>query len=184
MRLSRLLLALAPAALTACPFPAVRAPEPGQPADVAAMEAVVARFRARPPHPGFPLAVAPVTLSFLPDRYPMDLRPEFASALADLTARGGRLAPIRPPYLAGVPVRREGLYDPYDLEQYLLLRLSAVGFSADSTRAALAIVFDCGPGCGSQAAIGLRRASNGGWRLAQVRRMAPPPAPAADAGPP
>ena len=163
----------------------VRAPEPGQSADVVVMEAVVKRARAHPPHRGFPLAVAPVTVSYLPDRYPFDLGPEFAAAADDLGTKGGRLEPIRPPYLSGVPVRREGVYDPYDLQQYLLVRMSPVGFSADSARAALVVVYDCGPGCGSQAAVGLRRASNRGWRIARVHPITPPPPPVAtDSGPP
>ena len=96
--------------------------------------------------------------------------------MADLAAKQGRLDPIRPPYLSGVPVRREGVYDPYDLAQYLLIRFSPVGFSGDSARAAMVVVYDCGPGCGSRAAIGLRRARNGGWRVAQVRAIPEPPA--------
>ena len=168
--------ALYAALLLAACVPAPPAPEPGEPADVAVMTAVAARFRARPPHRGFPLAVAPVTVSYLPERYPLALSREFAAAVADLGTKAGRLDPIRPPYLAGLAVRREGVYDPYDLEQYLLLRFSPVGFSADTSRAALVVVFDCGPGCGSQAGIGLRRATNGGWRLAEVRRIPEPPA--------
>jgi len=74
-------------------------------------------------------------------------------------------------------VRREGVYDPYNLEQYLLIRLSPIGFSADSGRAALVVVFDCGPGCGSHIGLGLRRARNGGWRIAQAVRIPVPPVP-------
>lgn len=164
-------------AVAACIHGAPAAPAPGEPADVSVLTAVVQRYRAHPPHRGFPLAVAPVTVSYQPDRYPIALRAEFAGAVADLDAKRGRVEPIGPPYLAGVPVRRQGVYDPYDIEQYLLLRPSPVGFSADSGRAALVVVFDCGPGCGSQAGVGLRRAPNGGWRIAQVIRIAPPPAP-------
>ncbi len=158
------------------------APEPSEPADVTVMAAAAARFRGHPPHRGFPLAVAPVTLSYLSERYPVALRGEFAAALTDLGTKAERLDPIRPPYLAGVPVRREGVYDPYDLQQYLLLRFSPVGFSADSLRAVLVVVFDCGPGCGSQAALGLRRATNRGWRIAEVRRVPEPPPPDTAAG--
>jgi hypothetical protein len=177
---------LLPASLaaSACIHGAPRAPEPGVPADVTVMTAVVQRFRAHPPHRGFPLAVAPVTVSWQPDRYPLALRPEFAAAAADLETKRGRLDPIRPPYLAGVAVRREGVYDPYDLEQYLLLRFSPVGFSPDSTRAAVVVVFDCGPGCGSLAGIGLRRSPNRGWRIAEVRRAAQPPPPDTGGEPP
>jgi hypothetical protein len=160
----------------ACVSPGATAPAPGESADVTVMTAVVERVRARPPHRGFPLAVAPVTLSYEPSRYPLDLRREFASAVADLATKHGRLEPIRPPYLSGVPVRREGVYDPYDLERYLLVRFSPVGFSADSARAAVVVVYDCGPGCGSRAGIGLRRAPNGGWRIAAVRPVPEPPA--------
>jgi hypothetical protein len=162
--------------LAACVGPGATAPEPGEPADVTVMRTVAERVRARPPHRGFPLAVAPVTVSFEPSRYPLDLRREFASAVADLATKQGRLDPIRPPYLSGVPIRREGVYDPYDLAQYLLIRFSPVGFSADSARAALVVVYDCGPGCGSRAGIGLRRSPNGGWRVAQVRPIPEPPA--------
>jgi hypothetical protein len=162
-------------ALSACALHHVPAPPVDQPADVTVMTAVVERTRSRPPHRGFPLAVAPVTLSFEPDRYPLELPAEFAAAVADLEAKRGRLDPIRPPYLAGVGVRREGVYDPYDIEQYLLIRLSPVGFGADSARAALVVVYDCGPGCGSQFGIGLRRAPNRGWRVAQFRRLLEPP---------
>lgn len=160
---------LAALLFAACIGPGATAPEPGQPADVAVMAAVVARIHARPPHRGFPLAVAPFTVSFEAERYPVALRHEFAAALADLGGKHGLVAPIRPPYLAGIPVRREGVYDPYDLDQYLLVRFSPVGFSADSSRAAVLVVYDCGPSCGSRAGIGLRRAANGGWRIAQVR---------------
>ncbi len=169
------------ALLAACIGPGATAPEPGQSADVAVMTAVVERVRARPPHRGFPLAVAPVTVSYEPERYPFALRREFAAALTDLGAKHGLLEPIRPPYLSGIPVRREGVYDPYDLDQYLLVRFSPVGFSADSSRAALLVVYDCGPGCGSRAGIGLRRAANGGWRIGEVR---PIPEPAGDRAPP
>jgi hypothetical protein len=162
--------------LAACVGPGATAPDPGEAADVTVMRTVAVRVRAHPPHRGFPLAVAPVTVSFEPSRYPLDLRREFASAVADLSTKQGRLDPIRPPYLSGVPVRREGVYDPYDLAQYLLIRFSPVGFSADSARAALVVVYDCGPGCGSRAGIGLRRARNGGWRVAQVRAIPEPPA--------
>jgi len=96
------------------------------------------------------------------------------AAVADLLSKGGLLEPIRPPYLAGVAVRREGVYDPYDIEQYLLIRFSPVGFSADSARAALVVVYDCGPGCGSPFGVGLRRAANGGWRIAQFRLLREP----------
>lgn len=163
------------ALLAACIGPGATAPEPGQTADVTVMTAVVQRVRARPPHRGFPLAVAPVTVSYEPERYPFALRREFAAAIADLGAKHGLLEPIRPPYLAGIPVRREGVYDPYDLDPYLLVRFSPVGFSADSSRAALLVVYDCGPGCGSYAGIGLRRAPNGGWRVAEVRPVNGPP---------
>jgi len=166
---------LAACALAGCALHHVPAPPPGQPADVAAMTAVVARTRARPPHRGFPLAVAPVTVSYEPDRYPLGLRPEFAAAAADLLSKSGLLEPIRPPILAGVLVRREGVYDPYDIEQYLLIRFSPVGFSADSARAALVVVYDCGPGCGSQFGVGLRRATNRGWRVAEIQRLPEPP---------
>jgi len=171
-------------AAAACIHGSPPAPEPSEPADVTVMTAVVQRFRARPPHRGFPLAVAPVTVSYRPDRYPTALRDEFAGAAADLAAKSERLDPIRPPYLAGVGVRREGVYDPYDLQQYLLLRLSPVGFSPDSSRAALVVVFDCGPGCGSVAGVGLRRATNRGWRVAQVLRAAEPPPPDTTGDPP
>jgi hypothetical protein len=171
-------------AATACIHAAPPAPEPGQTAEATVQTAVVRRFRAHPPHRGFPLAVAPVTLSFMPDRYPLALRPEFAAALADLDAKVGLLQPIGPPYLAGVPVRREGVYDPYDLQQYLLLRLSPVGFSPDSTRAAVVVVFDCGPGCGSLTGVGLRRSANRGWRLAELRPIPPPAAPDTGSAPP
>jgi hypothetical protein len=177
-------LPLAVVALSACFRSSVTAPEPGQPADLTVMTAVVERARARPPHRGFPLAVAPVTVSYEPERYPLALRREFAAAIADLDTKRGLLQPIRPPFLAGVAVRREGLYDPYDLEQYLLLRFSPVGFSADSARAALVVVYDCGPGCGSQAGIGLVRAANGGWRIVEVRRAPEPPAADTATGPP
>ena len=182
----RALSAAAPVALllAACIHAAPPAPEPGEPAELTVQTAIVRRFRAHPPHRGFPLAVAPVTISYLPDRYPLFLRQEFAAAVVDLAAKRERLDPIRPPYLAGVPVRREGVYDPYDLRQYLLLRLSPVGFGPDTTRAAAVVVFDCGPGCGSQAGLGLRRASNGGWRVVEVRRIPLLPAPdTAAAGP-
>jgi hypothetical protein len=170
---------LTPAALavSACIHAAPPAPSPGEPAEVTVQTAIVRRFRAHPPHRGYPLAVAPVTISYLPERYPLALRPEFAAAAADLATKRERLDPIRPPYLAGVPVRREGMYDRYDLRQYLLLRLSPVGFAPDTSRAAAVVVFDCGPGCGSQAGLGLRRASNGGWRVVEVRRVPLPPAP-------
>jgi hypothetical protein len=173
------LLLFSPAALTlsACALHHVPAPPPGQPADVAAMTSVVERTRARPPHRGFPLAVAPATVSYEPDRYPLSLRDEFAAAVADLGTKSGRVEPIRPPYLARVPVRREGVYDPYDLEQYLLIRFSPVGFGADSARAALFVVYDCGPGCGSRFGVGLRRARNGGWRVVQFLRMPEPARP-------
>jgi hypothetical protein len=164
-------------AASACIHAAPPAPEPGEPAELTVQTAIVRRFRAHPPHRGFPLAVAPVTISYLSERYPMVLRPEFAPAAADLATKRERLDPIRSPYLAGVPVRREGIYDPYDLRQYLLLRLSPVGFGPDTTRAAAVVVFDCGPGCGSQAGLGLRRASNGGWRVVEVRPIQVPPAP-------
>lgn len=152
----------------------VPAPLPGQPADLAAMTSVVERTKSRSPHRGFPLAVAPVTVSYEPDRYPLDLRPEFAAAVADLESKSGRIEPIRPPILAGVLVRRVGVYDPYDVAQYLLIRLSPVGFSADSARAVLVVVYDCGPGCGSRFGVGLRRATNRGWRVAQFRRLQEP----------
>ena len=139
------------------------------------MTAVVERTKSRPPHRGYPLAVAPVTLSYEPDRYPLGLRPEFAAAVADLDTKSGRLDPIRPPILSDVPVRRVGVYDPYDVAQYLLIRLSPVGFSADSARAALVVVYDCGPGCGSRFGVGLRRATNRGWHIAQFRRLSEPP---------
>jgi hypothetical protein len=162
-------------AASACIHGAPPAPQPGDPADVTVMTAVVQVFRTHPPHRGFPLAVAPVTLSYRPDRYALDLRPEFAAAAADLETKRERLDSIGPPYLAGVAVRRVGVYDPYDTQPYLLLRFSPVGFSDDSVRAAVVVVFDCGPGCGSQAALGLRRSSNRGWRIAQVRHSAAPP---------
>ena len=171
-------------AAAACIHGSPPAPEPSEPADVTVMTAVVQRFRAHPPHRGYPLAVAPVTVSYRSDRYPIALRDEFAEAEADLDAKGERLDPIRPPYLAGVGVRREGGYDPYDLQQYLLLRLSPVGFSPDSSRAALVVVFDCGPGCGSLAGVGLRRATNRGWRVTQVLRAAEPPPPDTTGDPP
>lgn len=171
-------------AAAACIHGSPPAPEPSEPADVTVMTAVVQRFRGHPPHRGFPLAVAPVTLSYLPDRYPVALRDEFAGAAADLAAKSERLDPIRPPYLAGVAVRREGVYDPFDTQQYLLLRLSPVGFSPDSSRVALVVVFDCGPGCGSLAGVGLRRAANRGWRVAQVLRAAEPPPPETTSDPP
>jgi len=174
----------APLALAACIHGAPPAPEPGEPADVTVLTAVVRHYRGHPPHRGLPLAVAPVTVSYEPDRYPIALRPEFAAAVADLEGRRGRLDPIPPPYLAGVAVRREGAFDPYDLQQYLLLRLSPVGFAPDSTRAAMVVVFDCGPGCGSAAGLGLRRSTNGGWRIAEIGRLAPPPAPEPGADPP
>ncbi len=164
-------------AASGCIHLAPPAPSPGEAADVTVLETLVRRFRTHPPHRGYPLAVAPVTISFDPERHPVGLRPEFAAAADDLTATGGRLDPIRPPLLAGVPVRREGVYDPYDMQLYLLLRFSPVGFSADSTRAAVVVVFDCGPGCGSQAALGLRRAANRGWRIAELRPGPLPPAP-------
>ena len=87
---------LAALALSACALHHVPAPPPGQPADVAAMSSVVARTRARPPHRGFPLAVAPVTVSYEPDRYPLGLRPEFAAAVTDLESKSGRIEPTRP----------------------------------------------------------------------------------------
>jgi hypothetical protein len=169
--------------LSGCALHHVPVPPPGQSADVVAMTAVVQRTKSRPPHRGFPLAVAPVTVNYDPDRYVLGLRPEFASAVADLLAKRGRLDPIRPPILGDVLVRREGAYDPYDVAQYLLIRLSPVGFSADSARAAILVVYDCGPGCGSQFGVGLRRAANGGWRVAQFRRLRelPPEAPASAA---
>ena len=74
-------------------------------------------------------------------------------------------------------VRRAGEYDPYDIEQYLLIRFSPVGFSADSARAVLLVVYDCGPGCGSRVGVGLRRATNRGWRVAQVRTVPEPAVP-------
>lgn len=157
-------------ALAACLHGAPPAPAPGQPAEVAVLEAVVRRIRAHPPHRGLPLAVAPVTLSWDPIRYPLTLSGRYADAALDLEGKRGRLEPVRPPLLAGVEVRREGVYDPYDLRAYLLLRFSPVGFSADTMHAALVVVFDCGPGCASQEAVGLRRAANRGWRIAEVRR--------------
>jgi hypothetical protein len=174
---------LAALALSACALHHVPAPPPGQPADVAVMVSVVERTKSRPPHRGFPLAVAPVTVSYEPDRYRLELPPEFAAAVEDLHAKRGRLDPIRPPYLAGVAVRREGVYDPYDVEQYLLVRLSPVGFAADSARAALVVVYDCGPGCGSQFGVGLRRAANRGWRVTEFRRLSEPRAVAVDSAP-
>jgi len=163
--------------LAACALHRVPAPPPGQPADVAAMTSVVERTRSHPPHRGFSLAVAPVTLNYEADIYRLDLRPEFSAAVADLVTKGGRLDTIPPPFIGGIRVRHLAAFDRYDLAQYLLLRFSPVGFSADSTRAALLVVFDCGPGCGSQAGVGLRRVGNGGWRIAQYRRR-PLPAPA------
>lgn len=166
---------LATCALSACALlHHVPAPLPGQPADLAAMTSVVEHTKARPPHRGFPLVVAPVTVSYEPDRYLLGLRPEFAAAVADLESKSGRIEPIRPPILAGVLVRRMGVYDPYDIEQYLLIRLSPVGFSADSARAALVVVYDCGSGCGSRFGVGLRRATNRGWRVAQFRLLQEP----------
>lgn len=170
--------------LAGCALHHVPTPPPGQPADIAAMTSVVERTKSRPPHRGFPLAVAPVTLSYEPDRYPLELRSEFAAAVTDLVSKLGVLEPIRPPILSDVPVRREGEYDPYDVAQYLLIRLSPVGFSADSARAALVVVYDCGPGCGSRFGVGLRRATNRGWRVAQFRRLREPPSdPSANAAP-
>ncbi len=179
-----ILLCLSALPLAACIHAAPRAPAPGEAADVTVLTAAAHRYRAHPPHRGFPLAVAPFTLAWQADRYPVALRPEYAAAVADLETKRGRLDPIRPPYLAGVPVRREGVYDPYDLQQYLLLRFSPVGFSPDSTRAALVVAFDCGPGCGSLASLGLRRASNRGWRVAEARRVALPPVPDSGGGDP
>lgn len=161
--------------LSGCALHHVPAPPPGQPAGVAAMTAVAERVRRRPPERGYPLAVAPLTLNYEADRYPLDLRGEFAAAVADLATKRGRLDPMGPAPLAGIPVRNEGGFDPYDLAQYLLLRFSPVGFSADSTRAALLVVTDCGPGCGSRLGVGLRRVANGGWRVAQVRKLPEPP---------
>jgi hypothetical protein len=160
---------LALACLSGC---ALLHPEPLAPAlsaELAAMTRVVERVRARRPHGRFPLALAPATVNYEPDRYPLALRREFDAAVEDLGRKTGRLDRLGPAYIAGVAVRREGVYDPYDIEQYLLIRLSPVGFSPDSTRAALVVVLDCGPGCGSQAGVGLRRARNGRWRVAEYR---------------
>ena len=166
---------LALASLPGCALHHVPAPPPGQPAGVAAMTAVAERVRRRPPERGYPLAVAPLTLNYEADRYPLDLRGEFAAAVADLTAKRDRLDQVGPAPLAGIPVRNAGVFDPYDTAQYLLLRFSPVGFNADSTRAALLVVTDCGPGCGSRLGVGLRRVANGGWRVAQVRTLPEPP---------
>jgi len=170
--------------LAACALHRPSEPVPGQPPHLAAMTSVVERVRRHPPRRGFSLALAPVTVNYEEERYPLRLRPEFGGAVADLVAKRGRLDPIGPSYLAGVPVRRPGEFDPYDTAEYLLVRLSPVGFSPDSTRAALLVVFDCGPGCGSQVGVGLRRASNGGWRIAQYQRLPDPPPPAGAVQPP
>jgi hypothetical protein len=162
--------------LSGCALHRVPAPPPNQPAGVSAMTAVAERVRRRPPERGYALAVAPVTLNFEEDRYRLDLRPEFAAAVADLATKRGRLDPVGPAPLAGIPVRNSGVFDPYDVAQYLLLRFSPVGFSADSARAALVLVTDCGPGCGSLLGVGLRRAANRSWRVAQVLRLPTPAA--------
>lgn len=178
------LVALATLGLGACALHRVPAPAPGQPAHVTVMTTVVERVRRHPPREGYRLAVAPVTVNFETEHYVLGLRPEFAAAVADLEVRGGRLDPIGPPYIGGIVVRREGSHDPYDVAPYLLLRFSPVGFSPDSSRAALLLVFDCGPSCGERVGVGLRRASNGGWRLTQYRRLpTPPPTPGDDAAP-
>jgi len=169
-------LALVLAGLSGCALHHVSAPPPGQPTHVAAMTAVVERVRRRPPERGYPLAVAPATLSYEEDRYPLDLRSEFTAAVADLASQRGRVDPVGPAPVGGVAVRNAGVFDRYDTAQYLLLRFSPVGFNADSTRAALVLVTDCGPGCGSRLGVGLRRAANRGWRVAQVTRLREPPA--------
>ncbi len=169
-------------ALSACLHAAPPAPLPGEAPETTVLEALVRRFRAHPPHRGLPLAVAPVTVSWDPARYPLPLSDAFGEAALDLDGKQGRLERIGPPFLAGVEVRREGVYDPYDLSTYLLLRFSPVGFSADTSRAVVVVAFDCGPGCGSQAAAGLRRAGNGGWRIAELRRGAAPAPPDSAAG--
>jgi hypothetical protein len=177
-RFVRPIAALCCLALACLPGCALLHPEPPGPAlsaEVGAMTSVVERVRARRPHSRFPLALAPATVNYEPDRYPLALRREFDAAVEDLGRKTGRLDPLGPAYIAGVAVRREGVYDPYDIEQYLLIRLSPVGFSADSTRAALLVVTDCGPGCGSRLGVGLRRVANGGWRVAQVRTLPEPP---------
>jgi len=166
---------LALACLSGCALLHPEPPAPALSAEVGAMTSVVERVRARRPHGRFPLALAPATVNYEPDRYPLALRREFDAAVEDLDRKTGRLDPLGSAYIAGVAVRREGVYDPYDLEQYLLIRLSPVGFSPDSTRAALLVVLDCGPGCGSRLGVGLRRAANGGWRVAQVRKLPEPP---------
>jgi len=149
-------------------------PGPAPSTEVGAMASVVERVRARRPHGRFPLAVAPATVNYLPDRYPIVLRREFDAAVEDLGRKTDRLDPIGPAYIAGAAVRRAGAFDPYDVAQYLLVRFSPVGFSPDSTRAALVVVLDCGPGCGSQAGVGLRRTRNGSWRVAEYRPIREP----------
>jgi len=149
-------------------------PGPALSAEVGAMASVVERVRARRPHGRFPLAVAPATVNYLPDRYPITLRSEFDAAVEDLGCKTDRLDPIGPAYIAGAAVRRAGAFDPYDVAQYLLVRFSPIGFSPDSTRAVLVVVLDCGPGCGSQAGVGLRRTRNGSWRVAEYRPIREP----------
>src|SRR5512137_1249223 len=78
-------------AVPACGPGSPPAPESYDPPEVAVMTAVVHRFRTRPPHRGFPLAVAPVTVSYVPERYPHDLRADFAAAAADLETNRERL---------------------------------------------------------------------------------------------
>ena len=166
--------ALCCVALAGLPGCALLHPEPPGPAlsaEVGAMASVVGRVRARRPHGRFPLAVAPATVNYLPDRYPVVLRREFDAAVEDLGRKTDRLDAIGPAYIAGAAVRRAGAFDPYDVAQYLLVRFSPIGFSPDSTRAALVVVLDCGPGCGSQAGVGLRRTRNGRWRVAEYRAI-------------
>jgi len=160
---------LALACLSGCALLHPEPPGPALSAEVGAMASVVERVRARRPHGRFPLAVAPATVNFLPDRYPIVLRREFDAAVEDLGRKTDRLDPIGPAYIAGAAVRRAGAFDPYDVAQYLLVRFSPIGFSPDSTQAALVVVLDCGPGCGSQAGVGLRRTRNGRWRVAEYR---------------
>jgi len=159
------------AALSGCALLRPEPPGPALSAEEGAMAGVVERVRARRPHGRFPLAVAPATVNYLPDRYPVVLRSEFDAAVEDLGRKTGRLDAIGPAYIAGAAVRRVAIFDPYDVAQYLLVRFSPIGFNPDSTRAALVVVLDCGPGCGSQAGVGLRRTRNGRWRVAEYRAI-------------
>ena len=146
-------------------------PVPEAPPHEAAMAAVLPRVRSHSPREArrLPLAIAPVTLNYEAERYRFHLRSEFEEASRDLASKGGRIDPIGALSVGGVPVRRTGDYDPYDVTVPLLVRFTPVGFSPDSTRAVLVVVTDCGTGCGSAAGVGLRRRDDGRWRVAEVQ---------------